>query len=126
MKRIIETEKAPKPIGPYSQAVEVGNLVYLSGQVAINPETSTFVNDDVATQTEWVMKNIGEVLESAGLEFSNIIKTSIFLTDMNNFKAVNEVYAKFFATDFPARETVAVVGLPLGALVEISVIASKQ
>jgi 2-iminobutanoate/2-iminopropanoate deaminase len=126
MKRIIEAEKAPKPIGPYSQAVEVGNLVYLSGQVAINPETSTFMNDDVATQTEWVMKNIGEVLKCAGLEFSNIIKTTIFLTDMNNFKAVNEVYAKYFETDFPARETVAVLGLPLGALVEISVIASKQ
>ncbi|NVO02632.1 MAG: RidA family protein [Bacteroidetes bacterium] len=124
MKKIISTPKAPKPIGPYSQAVLVDNTLYVSGQIPVNPETGSF-DPEIKVQTNQVMKNIEAILLEAGLGFENIVKTSIFIIDMNNFAQVNEVYGSFFKSDFPARETVQVSKLPLGVDVEISVIAVK-
>lgn len=125
MKNIINTPKAPAPIGPYSQAVEVNGVLYASGQVAIVPETGNFTNASIEAETHQVMKNIRGVLEAAGLSFSHIVKTSIFLTDMNNFTTVNEIYGSYFTADFPARETVQVSRLPKDARVEISIIAVR-
>lgn len=125
-KRIIHTPSAPAPIGPYSQAVKTGNLLFVSGQVALVPGTNEFVNADVAQETRQVMQNINAILEQAGMGFGNIVKTTIFLSSMDLFAQVNEVYATFFQNDFPARETVAVLGLPKNANVEISVIASGE
>ncbi len=122
-KKIICTSKAPAPIGPYSQAVKVGNTLYVSGQVPIIPSTGGLVTSDIKAETKQVMDNILAILKEAGMDFGNIVKSSIFLTDMNNFAAVNEVYATCFMKDFPARETVAVSGLPKGVNIEISVIA---
>jgi 2-iminobutanoate/2-iminopropanoate deaminase len=124
-KKIVETEKAPKPIGPYSQAVWCGDMLYLSGQIAINPETGDLVLDTITAETQQVMENIKAVLNAANLRMGNIIKTTIFLKNMDDFTAVNEVYGKFFTSDFPARETVQVAKLPKDVNVEISVIASK-
>lgn len=126
MKSIINAPKAPAPIGPYNQAVIAGNFVFVSGQVAINPENGQLVLDDIKTETVQVMENIKAILTEAGISFSHIVKTSIFLTDMQNFALVNEVYGTYFADDFPARETVAVAGLPKNVNVEISVIALKS
>ena len=123
MKKIIETSHAPAPIGPYSQAVQVGNTVYLSGQIAINPTTGEMNMADLETETHQVMKNIGAVLESVGMTYANIAKTSIFLQSMGDFARVNAIYGSYFTEDFPARETVEVAGLPKGVNVEISVIA---
>lgn len=122
---IINTNKAPKPIGPYSQAVWAGNTLYCSGQIALNPKDGTFVNDSIQSETHQVMKNIGALLNEAGLTYENIVKTSIFLKDMNDFPFVNEVYGSYFKANFPARETVQVSRLPKDANVEISVIAVK-
>lgn len=126
MKKIILTKNAPAPIGPYSQAIEVGNLVFCSGQVAIDPITNQVLTGDVKGQTELVMKNIDGVLKAAGLGFQNIAKTTIFLTSMNDFAAVNEIYGRYFPENPPARSTVAVAGLPKGVNVEIEVIAVKN
>ena len=118
----ITTEKAPAAIGPYSQAVAVGELVYTSGQIAIDPATGDLVSGGVKEQTEQVMKNLGEVLAAAGSSFEKAIKTTCFLTDMADFATFNEVYGKYF-TEKPARSCVAVKSLPKGALVEVEVIA---
>ena len=124
-KNIFTTNQAPAPIGPYSQAVQAGNLLFISGQVPINPATGTVEATDVAGETEQVMKNLNAVLTEAGYDFSHVVKTTIFLSDMSLFNAVNEVYGKFFAGNYPARETVAVKGLPRNVNVEISMIAAK-
>ncbi len=124
MKKIIFTENAPKPIGPYSQAILLNDVLYASGQIAINPESDQLVLDNIIEETIQVMKNIGALLNAAGMDYSHIIKTSIFLKDMNNFSQVNNIYGSFFKGDFPARETVQVARLPKDVNVEISVIAS--
>lgn len=125
MKKIIYTKKAPHPVGPYSQAVQMGPVLYCSGQISINPETNEVFTGDIKTQTEMVMKNIEAVLTEAGMKFSDIFKTTIFLTNMGDFAQVNEVYSKFFSENFPARSTIAVAALPKGVNVEIEVMASK-
>jgi 2-iminobutanoate/2-iminopropanoate deaminase len=124
-KKIIETSEAPAPIGPYSQAVQVGNLLFVSGQVPINPTTGNVEATDITAETRQVMQNLQAVLTAAGYSFSHVVKTTIFLTDMSLFSAVNEVYGSYFTNNFPARETVAVKGLPKNVNVEISFIASK-
>lgn len=124
MKKNLKTDKAPQAIGPYSQAVVCGGMLYASGQIPINPETGEMQNSSIEEETHQVMKNIGAILEAANINFSNIIKTTIFITDMNDFSIVNEVYASYFSDDlFPARETVQVAALPKKAKVEISIIA---
>ncbi len=124
-KKIINTPHAPAPIGPYSQAVQVGSFLYISGQVAINPVTGNLEATDAAGETEQVMRNLKAVLHEAGMNFSDVVKTTIFLSDMGLFNSVNEVYGRFFDGDYPARETVAVKGLPRNVNVEISMIAVK-
>ena len=125
MKTIINTTDAPAPIGPYSQAVLANGFLYVSGQIPINPATGELTMDSVKSETEQVMRNLNAVLIEAGFEFAHILKTTIFLSDMALFAEVNEVYGSYFESDFPARETVAVKGLPKGVNVEISVIAYK-
>ena len=125
MKKIIITNGAPAPIGPYNQAVEVHGMLFVSGQIALIPGTDTITMDTVENETTQVMKNLEAILQEAGLSFDHVIKTSIFLSDMKLFAEVNAVYAKYFSKDFPARETVAVLGLPRGVNVEISVIAAR-
>ena len=124
-KKVFETKNAPAPIGPYSQAVEAGGFLFCSGQIPLDPSTGQILTGSVGEQTELAMKNIGAVLTSAGLEYANIIKTTIFLTSMSDFPAVNEVYGKYFKSDAPARSTVAVAGLPRGVNVEIEVTARR-
>lgn len=126
MKKIINTSNAPAPIGPYSQAVLVGGILFASGQIAINPANGELVTSDIKAETKQVMENIRGILSAAGLGFSNIVKTSIFLSDMNNFAQVNEVYGAYFSDNFPARETVQVARLPKDVNVEISVIAVME
>ena len=123
-KKIIETNMAPAPIGPYSQAVICNNMVFISGQIPINPETNELVENDLEKETHQVMKNLHEILKEAGINFNHAIKTTIFLSDMSHFAKVNEVYGSYFSGDFPARETVAVKGLPKNVNVEISMIAT--
>ena len=118
----IATDKAPSAIGPYSQAVAVGNMLYTSGQIAINPENGQVEAQDIVGQTEQVMKNLGAVLEAAGTSFENAVKTTCFLADIKDFASFNEVYGKYF-TSKPARSCVAVKDLPKGVLVEVEVIA---
>ena len=125
MKKIIQTNKAPQPIGPYSQAVLINDVLFVSGQIAINPETNNLSMDNIIEETNQVMKNLGEILKAAGYSYEHIVKTTIFLKDLNDFVRVNEVYGSFFKSDFPARETVQVSRLPKDVNVEISVIASK-
>ena len=125
MKKIIETSGAPAPIGPYSQAVEAGNLLFISGQIPIDPATNELVSGSVEEETKQVMNNLEAILTKAGYSFSDIVKSTIFLSDMRYFAKVNEIYGSYFKSDFPARETVAVAGLPKNVNVEISVIASK-
>ena len=124
-KKIIHTDFAPKAVGPYSQAVDLGSLIYCSGQIAIDPATNEVLKADLKTQTHQVMKNIKAVLGAAGLDFSSIVKTTIFLTDMNDFVVVNEVYASYLTQPYPARSTVAVLSLPKGVNVEIEVTAAR-
>ena len=112
MKKIIQTNNAPAPIGPYSQAVIVNNILYVSGQIAINPADGTMDIANIMNETKRVMENIGAILKEAGCDYNDIIKTTIFLTDMNNFQSVNEVYGSYFKDNYPARETVEVTGLP--------------
>ncbi len=126
MKKIITTTKAPAPIGPYNQAVLTGNTLYTSGQIAINPETGKLVIDDISSETKQVMENMKEVLAAADMTFENIVKTSIFISDMENFGAINAVYGMYFNEETaPARETVEVANLPKYVNVEISAIAIK-
>jgi 2-iminobutanoate/2-iminopropanoate deaminase len=123
-KTIINSPMAPAPIGPYSQAVRAGGILFVSGQVALRPGTSQLAIDNIQVETEEVMNNLKAILEEAGLGFSNVVKVTIFLKDMNLFGAVNDIYARYFESDFPARETVAVKGLPKDVNVEISLIAA--
>ncbi|HTD99394.1 MAG TPA: RidA family protein [Mucilaginibacter sp.] len=126
MKTVINTTNAPAPIGPYSQAVTAGNFVFVSGQIPLDPATGQIISGDVKAETKLVMENIKAILTEAGLTFSSIVKTSIFLTDMQSFAQVNEVYGTYFTEQFPARETIQVAALPKGVNVEISVIAIKS
>jgi 2-iminobutanoate/2-iminopropanoate deaminase len=126
MKKIIITPHAPAPIGPYNQAVMYGNMLYTSGQIAINPETGELVMDSISIETTQVMENLKAVLSAAEMTFENVIKTSIFISDMNEFSTINQVYATYFNPETaPARETVEVANLPKYVNVEISVIAAK-
>jgi 2-iminobutanoate/2-iminopropanoate deaminase len=126
MKKIINTSNAPAPIGPYNQAVLNGDLLYTSGQIAIDPKTGKLMTDSIQAETELVMENLKAILTEAGMTFENVLKSSIFISDMNNFAEINEVYARYFnAETAPARETVEVANLPKFVNVEISVIASK-
>lgn len=124
-KKVIATQGAPNAVGPYSQAIDLGNLIFCSGQISINPETNEVFTGDIREQTQMVMKNIGAVLQAAGCNYDHIVKTTIFLKDMADFAVVNEVYATYFKKDFPARSTVAVAGLPKGVSVEIEVLALR-
>ncbi len=123
-KQIINTPDAPAPIGPYNQAVQAGNMLFISGQIALVPSTGELVTTDTVAETTQVMKNLAAILQKAGTDFSSVVKTTIFLSDMSLFATVNEVYGSYFSDNFPARETVAVKGLPKGVNVEISMIAS--
>lgn len=125
MKTIIFTENAPAPIGPYSQAVSFGNLTFISGQIALDPKTGELVGGDIQSETRQVMKNLDALLQKAGLTFKNVLKATIFITDMGNFPQINEVYGSYFSSDYPARETVEVSKLPKNVNVEISVIAAS-
>ena len=122
---IIKTRMAPAPIGPYNQAVQTGQLLFISGQICIDPESGELKNKDIKQETEQVMHNLGAILQAAGLDFNNVVKTTIFITDMNRFGEINEVYGKFFERSFPARETVQVSALPKFVNVEISMIAAQ-
>ena len=126
MKKIISTENAPKAVGPYSQAVWANDLLFISGQIPIDPQTGKFVSEDVKEQTKQVFKNLGAILTEVGLGYETIVKATVYLTDMNDFAAMNEVYASFFDKDFPARAAFQVVKLPLGAKVEIEAIAVRE
>jgi 2-iminobutanoate/2-iminopropanoate deaminase len=122
-KKIISTEKAPRAIGPYSQAVMAGNMLFVSGQIPVDPATGSMASDTIGGQTEQVMKNLMAILLQAGCDASAVVKTTCYLSDMANFQAFNEVYARYFTVDPPARATVAVKTLPLNVLVEVDAIA---
>ncbi len=124
-KKIITTANAPAPIGPYSQAVQVDSMLFVSGQVAINPATGNIEATTIEEETQQVMKNIRAILHEAQMDFNSVVKTTIFLSDMSLFGKVNDIYSSHFTGDFPARETVAVKGLPKGVNVEISVTAAR-
>lgn len=124
MKNAVITDRGPKPIGPYSQAIKANGFVYLSGQVALDPKTSEMVGSDIRQQTERVLENIKGILEAAGVNLHHVIKTTVFLKDMNDFPAMNEIYARYFTSAPPARSTVQVSRLPKDSLVEIEVIAA--
>jgi 2-iminobutanoate/2-iminopropanoate deaminase len=125
VKTIIKTSAAPAPIGPYNQAVLCGNFLFISGQVALKPGTNELADKDIFEETHQVMKNLKAILSEANMDFSNVVKTTIFLSDMELFNEVNEIYSKYFDSDFPARETVAVKGLPKNVNIEISMIAAQ-
>ena len=125
VKKVVLTSEAPAPIGPYSQAIALGNLLFCSGQIALNPQTNQVQGDGVQAQTEQVMKNIQALLKAEGLGFQNVVKTTIFLTSMEDFTQVNQIYGQYFKENPPARSTVAVAGLPKGVKVEIEVIAAR-
>ena len=124
MKRVIHTENAPKAIGPYSQAIEANGMLFISGQIPVNPATGT-VPEGITAQTEQVLKNVEAILKEAGYGFENVIKTTCLLSDIANFKPMNEVYAKYYTKDCPARAAFALKDLPMGVLVEIETIAAK-
>lgn len=125
MKKVINTEKAPAAIGPYSQAIEVNGFVYASGQLPIDPATSQFPEGGIKEQTRQSILNAQSILQAAGLDLSHVVKTTVYLDSMDDFAAMNEVYAEFFSSPFPARSAVAVEKLPKGALVEVEVLAAK-
>jgi 2-iminobutanoate/2-iminopropanoate deaminase len=125
MKKIVSTEKAPQAVGPYSQAVETDGTLYISGQIPLDPKTGKFVKGGIKEQTEQVLKNIGEILKEAGYSYDNVVKSTVLLENMDDFKDMNEVYAQFYKKDPPARAAYQVVKLPLGAKVEIETIAVK-
>ena len=123
---VVQGQETPKPVAPYSQSVMTkSGILFVSGQIPINPETNKLVKDDITAATRQVMKNIGTILKKNGMDYSNIVKCTIFLTDINDYGTVNKVYASFFEGQSPAREAIQVVNLPLGALIEISAIASE-
>ena len=124
--KVISTKKAPAAIGPYSQAIQVGNLVYTSGQIPIDPATGAFAEGGIKEQTRQSLTNVKAILEEAGLSMSNVVKTTVFMTDMGDFAEMNAVYAEFFSEPYPARSAVAVKTLPKGALVEIEVVAAIE
>ena len=124
--KVISTKKAPAAIGPYSQAIQVGNLVYTSGQIPIDPSTGAFVEGEIKEQTRQSLTNVKAILEEAGLSMSNVVKTTVFMADMGDFAEMNAVYAEFFSEPYPARSAVAVKTLPKGALVEIEVVAEVK
>ena len=124
-KTIITTSNAPAPIGPYNQAVLTGNMLFISGQICLDPVTGNLKNKDIQEETHQVMHNLKAILQQAGMDFSHVVKASIFITDMHQFGAINEVYGKYFEGEFPARETVQVSALPKFVNVEISMIAVK-
>jgi 2-iminobutanoate/2-iminopropanoate deaminase len=124
-KKIINTQSAPAPIGPYSQAVQAGSLLFISGQIAIDPATGDLDAGDIAAETHRIMRNLQAILNEAQMDFNSVVKTTIFLSDMSLFTAVNEIYSSYLTGDFPARETVAVKGLPKNLNVEISMIAAR-
>ena len=125
MKRIINTDKAPKAVGPYSQAVEINNTLYVSGQLPLNPETGKFVSDDIKDQTEQVLKNTGNILDAAGYSFEDVVKSTVLLKNIGDFAAMNEIYARVYTENQPARMAYQVAELPMGALVEIETVAAK-
>lgn len=125
MKKIINSPKAPKAIGPYSQAIEANGTLYISGQIPVDVNTGKFVEGGIKEQTEQVLKNVGYILEEAGYTYDNVVKTTCLLSDIADFTAMNEVYAQFYKTECPARAAFAVKSLPMGALVEIETIAVK-
>lgn len=124
-KKVIRTDNAPAPIGPYNQAIQYGDMLFVSGQIALDPATGELVQGDIQAETTMVMKNLEAVLAAAGMNFSNVIKSTIFLMDMGQFAQVNEIYGGYFSENPPARETVQVAWLPKGVNVEISVVAGK-
>ncbi|MBK9292321.1 MAG: RidA family protein [Bacteroidetes bacterium] len=126
MKKIIHTEQAPKAIGPYSQAVEINGMLFISGQIPIDPHTGQVVEGDITAQTEQVMKNIGAILEAAGYTFADVVKSTCLLADMSDFAAMNQVYARYYSENPPARAAFAVKTLPLNVRIEIETIAVKQ
>ncbi len=123
--KVIHTENAPKAIGPYSQAIEAGNMIFASGQIPIDPSTGNFVEGGIKEQTRMSLTNAQNILREAGTDLAHVVKTTVFLSDMDNFAAMNEVYAEFFSQPYPARSAVAVKTLPKGALVEVECIAVK-
>lgn len=125
MKRIIQTTNAPVALGPYSQAVEVNGTLYIAGQIPLDPQSMKIVEGGIQEQTEQVLKNIGAILKEAGYEYSDVVKSTCFLSDIANFKAMNEVYANFYSENPPARSAFAVRELPMGVLIEIETIAAK-
>lgn len=125
MNEAVRSQEAPAPIGPYSQAIMAGNELFCSGQVALDPATGELKGGDVAEQTRQALRNLGAVLEAAGMKYDNVVKTTVFLVDMNDFAAMNDVYAEYFGGSKPARSTVAVAGLPKGGRVEIDAIAKR-
>ena len=125
MKKVIATKNAPAAIGPYSQATQVNGMLFISGQLPINPETGKFTEGGVAEQTHQSLKNVKAILEEAGYTFKDVVKTTVFLSDMADFAAMNEVYKQYYDTECPARSAFAVKALPMGALVEIETIAGK-
>jgi 2-iminobutanoate/2-iminopropanoate deaminase len=126
LREIVATEAAPQAIGPYSQAVRLGDLVFTSGQIPIDPQTGVFVEGGIAEQTEQVLRNLAEVLRAAGTGLEEVVKTTVFLADMNDFAAMNEVYGRYFSNEPPARSTVQAARLPRDARVEIDVIAVRK
>ncbi len=124
MKKVIATSDAPKAVGPYSQAIALSNLLFCAGQIPLDPATGDLVGTDVTEQTERVCKNIAGVLQANGMSFANVVKSTVFLTDLANFAAMNAVYAKYFVEPYPARSTIQVAGLPRGSMVEIEVTAA--
>ena len=125
MRKIISTKKAPSAIGPYSQAVEANGTLYISGQIPINPATGEVTEGGIKEQTEQVMENIGAILEAAGYSFAEVVKSTVLLSDISNFAAMNEVYARYYSENPPARAAYEVANLPLGVLIEIETIAVK-
>ncbi len=125
MKKIVKTKHAPSAIGPYSQAVDLGNLVFTSGQIPLNPQTGELVTDDIQAAARQSMENVKAILEAAGTGLQNVVKTTVYVKDLNDFKAVNEIYGSYFEGDCPARSCVQVAKLPMDALVEIEAIAVK-
>jgi 2-iminobutanoate/2-iminopropanoate deaminase len=125
MKKVITTSEAPSAIGPYSQAVEVNGTLYISGQIPLIPGTGKLIEGDISVQTEQVMKNIGAILKEAGYSYNDVIKTTCLLSDINDFKAMNEVYGRYFTVNKPARAAFRVKGIPMGSLIEIETIAVK-
>ena len=124
MRQIVSTEKAPSAIGPYAQAVRAGGWLFASGQIPIDPATGQMITGDIKTQTERVMKNLGAILEAAGLSFAHVVKTTVYLKDLNEFSAMNEIYGRYFPASPPARATVEVARLPRDARVEIDLVAA--